>query len=114
MHRGSCHCGKVAFEFEGEIGKVMECNCSHCRRKGFLLCFVPRESLRVTQGEDALATYHFNKHVIDHLFCPTCGVQAFGFGTGPDGRAMAAINVRCVDGVDPGMLEIQPVDGASL
>jgi hypothetical protein len=29
IYQGSCHCGKVAFEAEGELGEVTACNCSH-------------------------------------------------------------------------------------
>ena len=42
MYSGSCHCGRIAFEVEGEFADVKECNCSHCSRKGYLLWFVPR------------------------------------------------------------------------
>ena len=44
MHKGSCHCGKVAFEVEGDIDSAMSCNCSICQRKGSLLWFVPATS----------------------------------------------------------------------
>ena len=41
-YSGSCHCGAVAFTVEGDPpAGAMSCNCSHCRRKGFLLTFVP-------------------------------------------------------------------------
>src|SRR5688572_32674826 len=46
---------------------------SICFRKGAPLWFVPRTSLRIAKGEDALSTYTFNKHVIKHRFCPKCG-----------------------------------------
>ena len=36
LHKGSCHCGKVAFEVETDLDQVVSCNCSHCRRKGYL------------------------------------------------------------------------------
>ncbi len=39
-YKGSCHCGKVAFEVEGELNEAMACNCSMCSRKGSLLWFV--------------------------------------------------------------------------
>ena len=48
---GSCHCGNIAFEVEGEIKEVMACNCSMCSRKGSLLWFVPRAKLRLALGE---------------------------------------------------------------
>ncbi|HEX6635136.1 MAG TPA: GFA family protein, partial [Usitatibacter sp.] len=33
VYKGSCHCGRVAFEVEGDIGAVIECNCSICSKK---------------------------------------------------------------------------------
>lgn len=98
--KGSGHCGAVRFTVEGEADHAIECNCMHCSRKEFLLRFTPRESFVVTAGEDRLSTYRVNRHVIEHLFCGTRGCQPFGLGTGPDGKAMAAINLRCVDGLD--------------
>jgi hypothetical protein len=32
LHKGSCHCGKVAYEVETDLEQVIECNCSICRR----------------------------------------------------------------------------------
>jgi hypothetical protein len=112
-HKGSCHCGRIAFEVEGDLTQAMECNCSHCSRKGYLLWFVPRASLRLATPESALATYKFNKHVISHHFCPACGCAPFGVGTDPAGKAMAAVNVRCLEGVEPATLKIMPFDGRS-
>lgn len=114
IHQGSCHCGRIAFEVEGEIGKVMDCNCSHCSRKGFLMWFVGREQLRLKTPAEAMATYTFNKHVIRHHFCPVCGCAPFGEGTDKTGVARAAVNVRCLEGVDLGALQVVHVDGRSL
>ncbi|MBV8157673.1 MAG: GFA family protein, partial [Dyella sp.] len=47
MQHGSCHCGRITFDVEGEPAGVMECNCTHCSRKGFLLWFVPREQFHL-------------------------------------------------------------------
>jgi hypothetical protein len=113
MHTGSCHCGAVAFEVDGEFERAIECNCSHCQRKGLLLWFVPREALRIGRGEGSMTEYRFNRHVIQHLFCPTCGCQPFGLGVAPDGQATAAINLRCLDGIDLTAVERVPYDGRS-
>ena len=113
-YKGRCHCGRIAFEVEGDLGQVMECNCSHCSRKGYLLWFVPREQLRLTTSESELATYTFNKHVIKHHFCPNCGCAPFGVGSDKTGAAKAAVNVRCLEGVEPSKLKVVPVDGRSL
>jgi hypothetical protein len=113
-HTGSCHCGSIAFEVDGEIDSALACNCSMCGRRGSLLWFVPRASLRLTTPESAAATYTFNKHLIQHRFCPTCGIHPYGEGTAPDGNAMAAINLRCVEGVDLDAIPVHRYDGRSL
>ncbi|WP_137893129.1 GFA family protein [Ramlibacter sp. 2FC] len=113
-YRGSCHCGRIAFEVEGEIGEVLSCNCSMCQRKGSLLWFVPREKLRLLTPPEDMGSYLFNKHVIQHRFCPRCGIHPFGEGVGPDGQAMAAINVRCLEGVELESLRVKHFNGRAL
>ena len=113
-HTGGCHCGKVRFQVELELDSVMNCNCSICSRRGHLLTFVPKERFELLSGEEALSDYQFGKHVIHHLFCSTCGIGAFGRGTGPNGQEMVAVNARCLDGVDLGALTIREFDGKSL
>ena len=113
-YKGSCHCGKISFEVEGELGQVMECNCSHCSRKGYLLWFLPREKLTLSTPESGLATYTFNKHKIKHRFCPTCGCAPFGEGTDASGNATVAVNVRCLENIDLTTLDRKAVDGRSL
>ena len=114
LYKGSCHCGRVAFEVEGEIKGAMACNCSICSRKGSLMWFVPREKLRLQSADDAAATYEFNKHVIKHRFCPTCGIHPYGEGTDPKGNRMAAVNLRCIEGLDLAAIPVQDFDGRSL
>lgn len=113
-HTGSCHCGAMAFELEAEIDEAMECNCSICRRKGYLLSFAPLEALNVTTPQGAVTTYSFGKHTIQHQFCKICGCAPFGTGEMPDGTKMAAVNVRCIPEIDLADLKITHFDGASL
>lgn len=113
-YTGNCHCGAVEFSVEGDIPtSAISCNCSHCRRKGLLLTFVPAASFTLVKGEAALTDYLFNKHAITHRFCKTCGCQPFAEGKGKDGAETRAINLRCVPGADLDALELQKVDGAS-
>lgn len=114
MQSGSCHCGAVTFTVQGEIDTALECDCSHCSRKGYLLWFVPAQALALQSGEQELATYTFNRHVIQHRFCRICGCAPFGLGTGPDGQATAAINIRCVDDIDLAAIERVPFNGREL
>jgi len=110
-YKGSCHCGKIAFEVEGEIKSALACNCSICQRKGSLLWFVPRSALHLSTPEDAASTYTFNKHVIKHRFCPVCGMHPYGEGVDPKGQATAAINIRCIDNIDLATIPVQHYDG---
>lgn len=99
-HHGSCHCGAVRYSVELDLTQpVNTCNCSMCGRAGTMLAFVPPDQFRLEQGEANLTSYKFNKQVIDHVFCKTCGIKPFARGKGPKGDTVA-INVRCLEGVD--------------
>ena len=113
-YKGSCHCGNVTFEVEGDLTGVMACNCSLCSRKGALLWFVSRDKLTVLTPEESIGTYTFNKHVIKHRFCRTCGIHPYGEGVDPKGNRMAAINVRCLEGVDTASVPVKNFDGRSI
>jgi hypothetical protein len=114
-YSGGCQCGKVRYEVEMDIGEVLACNCSRCGRLGSLLAFTPATQFKLLSGDAALTKFEFNKHTIQHQFCSTCGIQSFALGTNPKtGARMAAINVRCVDGIDVDALEVRKVDGRSL
>lgn len=113
-YKGSCHCGRVAFEVQGTIESAMACNCSICGRKGSLLWFVPRDKLRLLTPDENASTYTFNKHVIKHRFCPHCGIHPYGEGTDPKGGRMAAVNIRCLEGIDLAAIPVTEFDGRSV
>ena len=114
-YKGGCHCGKIAFEVDGDLKQVMQCNCSICSKRGYLLWFVPRKQLLLSTPESNMSTYTFNKHQIKHRFCPACGCAPFGEGLNPKTNEMtAAVNVRCLEGVDPAKFKITHFDGRSL
>jgi hypothetical protein len=112
-YRGSCHCGRIAFEVEGSLDEAMSCNCSMCQRKGSLLWFVPRDKLHVSTPEENASTYTFNKHVIKHRFCAVCGIHPYGEGVDPKGNRMAAVNIRCLKGIDLDEIPVTHFDGRS-
>lgn len=112
--RGSCHCGKIDYRLDETPTEAMQCNCSICRRKGYLLAFSTPDKFTLETSRDDITVYTFGKHVIRHQFCKACGCAPFGEGTGPDGRAMVAINLRCVEGIDLSKIAINEFDGASL
>jgi hypothetical protein len=113
-YKGSCHCGKYSYEVKTELEQVIACNCSICSRKGYLLTFVTPDKFKLLSGDEGLTDYQFNKMNIHHLFCPKCGIQSFARGKKGDGTPMIAVNVRCLEGVEPSTLKVTQVDGKSL
>jgi hypothetical protein len=113
QYTGSCHCGRIRFQVEGQVDSGMACNCSMCSRRGSLLWFVPRDKLKLLTDEKDAATYLFNKHVIRHRFCPACGIHAFGEARGPDGKEMAAVNLRALEDFDLDKVPVKHYDGRS-
>jgi hypothetical protein len=114
-YSGGCQCGKVRYEVQLDIGEVIACNCSRCARLGSLLAFAPLGQFKLLSGEGDLTDYEFNKRMIRHKFCSTCGIQSFAIGRNPKtGAELAAINVRCLDDVDAGEFKVRQVDGRSL
>jgi hypothetical protein len=95
-HSGGCHCGRVRFEVAAPADiQVSDCDCSICRKSGYLHLIVPAERFKLLSGGDALTTYTFNTRVAKHFFCSTCGVKSFYIPRShPDG---VSVNARCID-----------------
>ena len=113
-YRGSCQCQAVQFEAALDLEKSMICNCSRCQRLGWVMAFAPRAKVTISAGAGATTAYLFNKERIRHEFCPTCGIEPFAFAAQADGTEMVAVNVNCLDGVDPRALSPKAVDGRSF
>ena len=109
---GSCHCGAIRYSVdEDPPTKAMQCNCSICRRRAALHHFTTPDRFTLETPRGAVASYKWNKKIIDFHFCATCGCAPFAEGTGPKGP-MVEINLRCADDIDFDALEIEPFDGA--
>jgi hypothetical protein len=113
-YSGSCQCGAITFDVDTTIEKVISCNCSRCRRLGSLLTAARKADFTLKSGKDALTEFQFNKHVVHHYFCSTCGIEPYAQGKGRDGSDMVMVNVRCLDGVDPESFAVMKFDGAKM
>lgn len=113
-HQGSCHCGRIKFEVDGVIDSALACNCSICLRKGSLLWFVPRGALRLLTPENDTASYSFHRHAIQHRFCPNCGMHPYADGKAPNGDAIAAVNIRCIEGIELESIPVTHYDGRAI
>lgn len=109
--RGGCHCGAVRFQAELPEPPVaaLDCNCSICRRTGFLHIIVPHQDFELVTGRDALISYRFGTGAAEHLFCSTCGVKSF---YRPRSHPEAwSVNAHCLDARVE--LAIERFDGAN-
>lgn len=108
-YQGGCHCGRVRFEIDVEIGTIIDCNCSICAKKGFLHLIVDPSQVRMLSPADAVSLYQFNTRTAKHYFCPVCGISAYYIPRShPD---KIDVNVRCLEGVELDSLTIVPFNG---
>ena len=109
-HRGACHCGRVRFEVTAPADiEVSDCNCSMCRRKGFLHLIIAPEQFELLQGREELTTYTFNTGVAKHTFCSVCGIKSFYVPRShPDGISVSA---RCLDPGTVTSIRVTTFDG---
>lgn len=111
LYEGGCHCGAIRFRVRVATRKAIDCNCSICRKKGFLHLIVPAEEFTLLSGEGSLSTYTFNTGIARHYFCRVCGIHSFYRPRShPDG---IDVNVRCLDGNVLSDFEIEFFDGAN-
>ena len=78
MHKGSCLCGAVTFEVEGDLPAPDGCHCVQCRKwSGHFLAGtdVPRGAVSVL-GADKVTWYRSSEKV-RRGFCSICGSSLF-------------------------------------
>lgn len=78
MHRGSCMCGAVRFEVEGELPPPDACHCAQCRKQSghvFVSTDVPRAAVRI-HGAESVGWYRSSDKA-RRGFCATCGSSLF-------------------------------------
>ena len=61
MKKLSCHCGVVEAEVNvpEKFEKVMRCNCSICKRKGYVMSPIGENDMKIIKGEDKLTLYQY-------------------------------------------------------
>jgi hypothetical protein len=96
-YHGQCHCGAVRYTAHTELDGLMDCNCSRCKRLGWILKSVPAARFTLLSGAENLVDYRFNTDKIEHLFCGACGIESFARGRDRQGNALVMINVNCLD-----------------
>jgi hypothetical protein len=78
MHKGSCLCGAVTFEVEGDLPPPDACHCSMCRKVSghfWASTDLPETSIRL-QGADSV-TWFQSSEKVKRGFCSVCGSALF-------------------------------------
>ena len=98
LYRGSCHCGSVKFSVKTDLSKVVQCNCSICKRKNAKMNLVSKDAITITHGEENLTIYQFSTNIAKHFFCKTCGIYTHHQRkSDPNG---IGVNLGCLDELD--------------
>ncbi|HEX8234003.1 MAG TPA: GFA family protein [Caulobacteraceae bacterium] len=90
MPKGSCLCGAVSFDVEGELPPPDACHCSQCRKQSghfWASTDVPRASVKI-EGAEKLTWFQSSERV-RRGFCSTCGSFLFWEPIGRDKIAIA-------------------------
>lgn len=78
MHKGSCLCGAVRFEVEGDLPPPDACHCTKCRKHSghyFASTDVKKQDVTI-RGEENL-TWFQSSEKVRRGFCATCGASLF-------------------------------------
>jgi hypothetical protein len=107
---GGCHCGRVKFEVEiPDVVNVSRCNCSICKKSGYLHVIVSSDRFRLLSGEESITDYRFHSGVARHLFCKICGIKSFYVPRShPEGYS---VNLNCLDLPEDTEILIKEFDG---
>lgn len=108
-YSGGCHCGAVRFRAHAaKEPEIERCNCSICKKSGYLHLIVPASRFTLECGSESLTTYTFNSGIAQHHFCRHCGIKAFYIPrSNPDG---VDVNFNCLDD-PPKTFTINEFDG---
>jgi hypothetical protein len=97
-YEGGCHCGRVRFRAKLDLGRLSQCNCSMCTKKGILSLTADLEDFDLLRGKNSLTAYTFGSGVAQHTFCSHCGMHAFYIPRSEPNKV--TVNARCLDGID--------------
>ena len=93
MIQGSCLCGGVRWQFEGQPDGATACNCTACRRYGVLWAYDYEDEGIIVSGK---TQPYVRGKALEFHFCPVCGCVAFWRAQQQDqaGRRRMAVNLR--------------------
>lgn len=88
MLTGSCLCGSVKYEYHGELGPIVYCHCSRCRKaQGTAFATnspINESGFSLLSGKETLREYESSAGKF-RAFCGNCGTPVFSRFTGKPG-----------------------------
>lgn len=110
MIHGTCICGTVRWQFEGQPDGATACNCTACRRYGVLWAYDYEDSGIRVSGE---TRPYIRGKALEFHFCTTCGCVAFwrAQNTDEEGRRRVAVNLRLAEPDAVAQIPIDHFDG---
>jgi hypothetical protein len=112
--KGTCHCGALDWQLEGDPGSITACNCTLCRRYGTLWAYDwEGERIRISGGTSVYTRKDVETPFLEIHFCPTCACVLAWRAVRPnsDGRRRMAVNIRLAPPEEVADLAIDHFDG---
>ena len=99
-YSGSCLCGEIKYEINGEPVRAANCHCDDCRKATGASYstnfFFNEDDIVVTQGTPKEFAHSSDKgNTMTKQFCGNCGSQLFGSGS--RGVGMKSIKAGSMD-----------------
>lgn len=84
MHAGSCLCGNIKYEVDGELSDFGHCHCRSCRKASGSAfganAGVERTAFRLLSGADSLREFESSSGKL-RAFCARCGSPIYAYLT---------------------------------
>ena len=112
--KGTCHCGAVEWQLDGDAGSITACNCTVCRRYGALWAYDwEGERIRLSGNTSVYTRKELADPFLEFHFCPNCAcvVAWRALRTDEDGRKRMGVNVRLASPEEVADLLIDHFDG---
>ena len=113
MIKAACHCTAVRFEIAAAPLRVLECNCTICRRYGALWAYyrgADQAQLLRLPDTDVTDCYLWGDKSIAFHRCRSCGCVTHLQAVDIEPPVIFGINARLMLGLDPATVQVRQID----
>lgn len=112
MYKATCHCGNVELLVPALPTRLIQCNCSICRRYGALWGHYTRATVTVNYRPESVSAYRWGDQVIEFCHCSECGCVTHYEGVEKTPEERLSINFRMFPSELYSGLPVRLFDGA--